>query len=140
VRIAAVTLLLVYAAAVSAAGTRWLPRAAWPLRAPRAGIAAWLAGALSVATAVAAAGLILAVELAAHSDLRVSVITYEDGTEELEVLHVGPPHRDENTIDRGKFADRARTAPDWTLCLAGESGIRNAMNLIRATLRNASAP
>ena len=57
----------------------------------------------------------LAVELAAHSDLRVSVITYEDGTEELEVLHVGPPHGDENTIDRGKFADRARTAPDWTL-------------------------
>ncbi len=34
----------------------------------------------------------LAVELAAHRDLRVSVITYEDGTEELEVLHAGPPH------------------------------------------------
>ena len=63
-RIAAVALLLVYAAAVSAAGTRWLPRAAWPLRAPRTGIAAWLAGALSVAAAVAAAGLILAVPCA----------------------------------------------------------------------------
>jgi hypothetical protein len=48
VRIAAAALLLIYAAAVSAAGTRWLPRAAWPLRAPRAGIAAWLAGALSI--------------------------------------------------------------------------------------------
>ena len=82
----------------------------------------------------------LAVELAAHRDLRVSVITYEDGTEELEVLHTGPPHRDENTIDRTKFAGQARAAPDWTLYLAGESGIRNAANLIRAALPNASAP
>ena len=63
-RIAAVALLLVYAAAVSTAGTRWLPRAAWPLRAPRTGIAVWLAGALSVAAAVMAAGLILAVPCA----------------------------------------------------------------------------
>jgi hypothetical protein len=82
----------------------------------------------------------LAVELAAHRDLRVSVITYEDGTEELEVLHAGPPHLSENTIDCGKSADLARAAPDSTLCLAGESGIRDAVNLIRATLRNAGAP
>jgi hypothetical protein len=51
------------------------------------------------------------------------VVTYEDGTEELEVLFAGPPHRHENTIDRRKFADRARAAPDWSLCLVGESGV-----------------
>ena len=63
-RIAVAALLLAYAAAVTVAGARWLPRAAWPLRAPRAGIAAWLAGALSAAACAAAAGLILAIPCA----------------------------------------------------------------------------
>lgn len=48
-RLAVAVLLLLYGAAVSATGARWLPRSAWPLQAPRAGIAVWLAGALSVA-------------------------------------------------------------------------------------------
>ena len=56
-----VVLLLVYAAAVAAAGSRGLPRASWLLRAPRAGIAAWQAATLSVIASVVAAGLILAV-------------------------------------------------------------------------------
>jgi len=56
-----VVLLLVYAAAVATAGSRWLPRASWPLRAPRAAIAAWQAATLSVIASVVAAGLILAV-------------------------------------------------------------------------------
>jgi Zn-dependent protease with chaperone function len=64
VRIAVAALLLLVAAAVSTAGARWLPRAAWPVRAPRAGIAAWLAGALSVAVSLAGAGLILAIPCA----------------------------------------------------------------------------
>jgi Zn-dependent protease with chaperone function len=64
VRLAVAALLVLYAAAVSAAGTRWLPRAAWPLRAPRAGITAWLAGTLSVAGSWAGAGLVLAVPCA----------------------------------------------------------------------------
>jgi hypothetical protein len=64
VRLAAAVLLLLYAAAVPAAAARWLPRSAWPLRAPRAGIAAWLAGGLSVAGSWAGAGLILAVPCA----------------------------------------------------------------------------
>jgi Zn-dependent protease with chaperone function len=64
VRIAVAALLLFFAAAVSTAGARWLPRAAWPLRVPRAGIAAWLAGALSVAASLAGAGLILAIPCA----------------------------------------------------------------------------
>ncbi len=60
-RIAAAALLLVYAVAMASAGTRWLPRASWPLRTPRTGIAAWQAATLSVATSAIAAGLILAV-------------------------------------------------------------------------------
>jgi Zn-dependent protease with chaperone function len=54
-------LLLVYAVVIAEASTRWLPRASWPLRAPRAGIAAWQAAALSIATSTVAAGLVLAV-------------------------------------------------------------------------------
>lgn len=60
-RVAAAALLLIYAAVMASAGTRWLPRASWPLRAPRTGIVAWQAAALSMATSVIAAGLILAV-------------------------------------------------------------------------------
>jgi len=63
-RIAAVVLLLLFAAAVPAAAGRWLPRAAWPSRAPRAGIAVWLAGPLSAVACLALAGLILAVPCA----------------------------------------------------------------------------
>jgi hypothetical protein len=51
------------------------------------------------------------------------VVTCQDGTAELEVLCAGPPHREENTIDRRKSAGRARAVPDWPLCLAGESGV-----------------
>jgi Zn-dependent protease with chaperone function len=54
-------LLLVYAVVIAEASTRWLPRASWPLRVPRAGIAAWQAAALSIATSTVAAGLVLAV-------------------------------------------------------------------------------
>lgn len=50
----------------------------------------------------------LAVQLAADPNLTVSVITYDDGRQELEVLHTGPPHRTaphrtEHTIDRCRF-------------------------------------
>jgi bla regulator protein blaR1 len=56
-----VVLLLLYAAATAVAGSRWLPRASWPLRAPRAAIATWQAATLSVIASVVAAGVILAV-------------------------------------------------------------------------------
>ena len=66
-RLAVAVLLLLYGAVVSATGARWLPRSAWPLQAPRAGIAAWLAVTLSVAGSWAGAGLILAVPCAQFS-------------------------------------------------------------------------
>jgi Zn-dependent protease with chaperone function len=61
VRITLAIALLLYSAVISAAGTRCLARAAWPLQAPRIGIAAWLGGAVSIAASAAAAGLILAI-------------------------------------------------------------------------------
>ena len=40
----------------------------------------------------------LAVKLAGDPDLTVSVTTYADGRQELEVLRSGPPHHPEETI------------------------------------------
>ena len=59
---ATVPLLLAgYAAAVAAAGTWWLPRASWPRRAPRLGIAVWQALTVAVVASALLAGLMLAV-------------------------------------------------------------------------------
>jgi Zn-dependent protease with chaperone function len=58
---AVAALLLLYAVGAAAAGSRWLPRASWALRAPRAAIATWQAATLSVIASVIAAGIILAV-------------------------------------------------------------------------------
>lgn len=52
----------------------------------------------------------LAVSLAEDPDLTVSVITYDNGAQELEVLHTGPPHRTEDTIDQRR-SHASRTPP-----------------------------
>ena len=62
-RIAVAALLLV-AAVTPLAWAPCLSRAAWPLRAPRAGIAAWLACPLSAVVCSALAGLVLAIPCA----------------------------------------------------------------------------
>jgi Zn-dependent protease with chaperone function len=64
VRAALAAALIVYAVVVAAAGARWMPRASWPLRAPRVGITAWQAASSSVAASAIAAGLILAIPCA----------------------------------------------------------------------------
>jgi len=53
--------VLLPAAVAPAAGALWLSRTAWPQRAPRAGIAAWLACSLSVVMSVVLAGLVAAI-------------------------------------------------------------------------------
>jgi bla regulator protein blaR1 len=63
VRIAVAALLLL-AAVAPAAWAPFLSHAAWPLRAPRAGIAAWLACSLSAVVSSALAGLVLAIPCA----------------------------------------------------------------------------
>ncbi len=80
----------------------------------------------------------LAVQLAADTDLTVSVITYEDGRQELEVLHTGPPHHDEATIDCRRFTRPPSAAPARTLPLAGPDDLRDAVSTVRAILRGAA--
>jgi bla regulator protein blaR1 len=58
---AIVAVLLLYAAGAALAGSHWLPRASWALRAPRAAIATWQAATLSIIASALAAGVILAV-------------------------------------------------------------------------------
>jgi hypothetical protein len=82
----------------------------------------------------------LALRLAAHRDLQVSVITYDDGRSELEVLHAGPPHYTEATIDCAKFAAPDRPAPGWIVSLADDAGLQSATDLVRGTLLDASEP
>jgi len=82
----------------------------------------------------------LAVRLAADRDLQVSVITYEDGRAELEVLHAGPPHYTEDTIDCARFGGPGRREPGWIVSLADDAGLQNATDLVRGTLLNASEP
>jgi hypothetical protein len=79
----------------------------------------------------------LAVQLAADTDLTVSVITYQDGRQELEVLHTGPPRYDEGTIDCRRFTRQSPAAPSQTLPLAGPDDLRDAVILVRAILRDA---
>jgi hypothetical protein len=84
--------------------------------------------------AVAARLRDLALLLASYRDLRVSVITYEDGSAALEVLHAGPPHHTADSIDHRKFAGRAATAPGWVVDLADDSALQHVTDLIRAAL------
>jgi hypothetical protein len=81
----------------------------------------------------------LALHLASYRDLRVSVIVYEDGSAELEVLHAGPPHHTAATIDRGKFAGQPAIESGWVVDLAGDAALEHVTELIRGTLLAASA-
>ena len=79
----------------------------------------------------------LAVQLAADPDLTVSVITYDDGRAELEVLHTGPPHRTEHDIDPGRFTRQPTAIPAQTIPVTGPSSFQDAARLIRAILWDA---
>jgi hypothetical protein len=79
----------------------------------------------------------LAVQLAADPDLTVSVITYDNGRQELEVLHTGPPHRAEHTIDCGRFERESAANPARTMSVATPAALEDAAEAIRAILRDA---
>jgi len=81
----------------------------------------------------------LAVQLADDPDLTVSVITYDDGTQELEVLHTGPPHRTEHTVDCRKFSRQPSGTQAQTLSIADPDGLQQAVALVQAILRDATS-
>jgi hypothetical protein len=78
----------------------------------------------------------LAVKLAGDPALTVSVITHEDGTQELEVLHTGRPHHTEQTID----SDRFTRQPGHILSVAEPPDVQNAVAVVRAILLDDPAP
>jgi hypothetical protein len=80
----------------------------------------------------------LAVQLAADPDLTVSVITYDDGRAELEVLHTGPPHRSEGTIDCRRFKREPAAIPAQTIPASTPAALQDAARLIRAILWDAN--
>ena len=82
----------------------------------------------------------LAVKLAADPDLTVSVITYSDGRQELEVLHTGPPHHTEETIDHRRFTRPTQETPGRTLPVSTQAGLQEAVTVIRTALLNAAQP
>jgi hypothetical protein len=79
----------------------------------------------------------LAVSLAQDPDLTISVITYDSGAQELEVLHTGPPHRTEHTIDPRRFTREPGAAPARAIPVTSEPALQDAVELIRAFLRDA---
>jgi hypothetical protein len=79
----------------------------------------------------------LAVQFAADPELTVSVITYDDGRAELEVLHTGPPHRTEHTIDCGRFEREPGATPARTMSVGTPDALLDAAEMIRAILWDA---
>jgi hypothetical protein len=79
----------------------------------------------------------LAIQLAADPDLTVSVVTHHDGRLELEVLHTGPPHHTDETIDGQWPTHQARSR---TLSIATPASLQGAIAVIRAILLDAATP
>jgi hypothetical protein len=82
----------------------------------------------------------LAAQLASDPGLTVSVITYDDGRQELEILHTGPPHHTEDTIDTRRFTRQPQQAPARSLSIIGPGGLQDAVALVRGILLDAPTP
>ncbi len=81
----------------------------------------------------------LAVRLAGEPDLTVSVITYDDGRTELEVLRTGPPHHTDDTIDCDRFTHQPGQEAHRTLSIATPAGLQDAVTLVRTILLDTTA-
>jgi len=80
----------------------------------------------------------LAVRLAGDPDLTVSVITYDDGRQELEVLRAGLPYLSEDTIDRHQFTRRPEHGATRSVSGATPAGLQDAIALVRGVLLDAT--
>ena len=81
----------------------------------------------------------LAVALAAHAAFNVSVISYEDGSQELEVGLTDHPGCDPIVICRDRDGERYQLSWDLWLPVVDQPGIEAIVNLIGAAL-NATRP
>jgi hypothetical protein len=82
----------------------------------------------------------LAASLAEDPDLTISVLAYDDGRLELEVLHSGPPHRTEHTIDRRRFARQPQATPPRNLSITTSADVQDAVAVVRGILLDSPAP
>jgi hypothetical protein len=80
----------------------------------------------------------MAIRLAADPALTVSVITYEDGTQELEVLNASPPDATEHTIARCSFPRTSTELPTRILSISSPAAVQDAVAMVRAILRDAT--
>jgi len=76
----------------------------------------------------------LAVELAKRAGLTVSVVTYDDESQELEVVISGNPHCDAIMVDRDKFGDHCQMTWDRWLGIKNDEEIGKAADFIAAVL------
>ena len=76
----------------------------------------------------------LAVALAMQLDFRVSVVTYENGSQELEVILANAPNCDPIMIDRDKLGERCQLTWERWLPIEDQSGIETVVDLIKAVL------
>jgi len=77
----------------------------------------------------------LAVQLATDPDLTVSVIGYDDGRQELEVMHTGGPQHTEDTIDLHRFTGQPEAR---TLSIATPARLQDAVTAIRDIVQAAA--
>lgn len=81
----------------------------------------------------------LAVELAMQAGFNVSVISYEDGSQELEVVLTDYPSCDPIVIGRDQLGVRCQLSWDLWLPIEDRPAIETIVNLIRVAL-NATRP
>ncbi|MDQ2815819.1 MAG: hypothetical protein M3Z75_29225 [Actinomycetota bacterium] len=82
----------------------------------------------------------LAVELAQDSRLRVSVLTYNDESQELEVIPTGDSHSDSITLSRSESGTHCQLTWSRWLPIINDADIRNAVKLITAIFEKSAAP
>jgi hypothetical protein len=79
----------------------------------------------------------LAVALAMQADLHVSVVTYADGSQELEVALTDHPGCDPMVIGRDHLGGQCQLTWERWLPIGNEPGIETVVNLIQAVLNAA---
>ena len=81
----------------------------------------------------------LAIALAMQADLRVSVVNYADGSQEVEVALTDHPNCDPIVIGRDQFGGQCQLTWERWLPIEDQPGIETVVNLIQAVL-NAARP
>ena len=125
-------LLAVYALAVAAAGTWWLPGAAWPRRLPRLGIAAWQVLTVTFVASVLLAGLLIAIPCLPEGVNLDAVAELRDHYSSARGIAIGSTAAAASLAAIGRLlwaaasamamARRRRARHDETLALVGRPG------------------